>query len=116
MSAVVVETRTPDVKGKRITILVATDTDNPDTVTLPVDAPKIDLTIENPVLSIIFLNTTASANSEVFALAAQTQRASTPDTDGEWAIVDYDSIIIKKTAANAGFLGITYIPVGAVQT
>lgn len=116
MSAVVVETNTPNIKGKPITIFVATDTDDPDTISLPADAPKFDLTIENPVLSLIFFNLTASANSETYELDTQTKRGSTPDTAKEWAIFTFDSIKIKKTAANAGFIGISYIPAGAQQT
>ena len=116
MAGTPVETNTPDVKGEPITIWVATDTDDPDTVSLPADAPKIDLRIENPVISIIFFDTDADANSETYNLATQTARGSTPDTAEEWAILDFDSIKFKKTSAENGFLGITYIPFGVQLT
>lgn len=116
MVGTAVETNTPDVKGDPITIWVATDTDDPDTVSLPADAPKIDLRIENPVISMIFLDTTADANSETYTTETQIARAGTPNDAKEWAITDFDSINIKKTAAEAGFVGITYIPFGVQLT
>lgn len=113
-----VETNTPNVNGHPITIWVTATASQVETVSLPADAPKIDLRIEDPVLSMIFFSTAADANSEAFDLSSQIARGETPNDVKEWCIATLDTISLMKSvaAANAGFIGITYIAFGAQQT
>lgn len=112
MATAVVTPNPPNIDGKLMMTWVTTDTDDPDTVTLATDDPSIDLRVENPVLSMAFFNTTADANSEVYELATQDARSATSDTATHWSIASARTILIKKTAANAGFVAITYIAYG----
>jgi len=116
MAGTPVETNTPDVKGDPITIWAAAAGTDPDPISLPADAPKIDLRVENPVLSMIFFDTVADANSETYNTETQIARGGTPNDAKEWAITDFDTVTIKKTSAEAGFVGITYIPFGVQLT
>jgi len=86
------------------------------TGSLPTYAPKIDIRIGNPVISNIFISDqTAVTGTEVFIQALETERASAPDSTGEWNIEDADTINIYLTADHDGFLGVSYIAFGGTR-
>lgn len=119
MSVVVITPNTPDLKGKVVSIFAdftSGGASQVDDITLPTYAPKIDLTIENPVLNVVLIDTADVANSINSSLSTQTKRAEDGDTDGEWDVSDYETISLYHDADESGHVMVTYIAAGAQQT
>lgn len=109
----VITPNAPDIHGKVVTIFVTYEapSSNICTINLPTDAPKIDLTLQNPVLQVI-CNDEVTPISDIFDLDGMCQRADEPDGAGEWSITDLDTISAYVTADQVGQAMVTYIAAG----
>lgn len=113
----------PDLNGKVVKIFMAfTSGGGTDmaTLTLPTDAPNIDLTVENPVLKVALITTeTDPVNSEIGTLALQVKRNASgtndPDSTAEWKIMTARTVGFYETADEDGIGFLQYIGYGSQQ-
>lgn len=115
---VIVNNAPEEVTGKVVTIFTDFTSGGgaqADDITLPTYAPKIDLTVENPVLNVVTIGLTDPANSLNSGLALQVTRGTDGDSDGEWDISDNKTITIYHTADESGLAMVTYIAAGTQQ-
>lgn len=110
--------RMMDLKGKPITIwcsYTAGGATTAITFDLPTYAPKIDIRVGHPVLSMVSVSNEAGgdvADREIWLPENEMIRGTAGDSTGEWMISDADTIGIYLTADKNGIIGVTYIPYG----
>lgn len=114
--AVITPNSPGELKGKVVTIFADFTSGGAaqvDDIDLPTDAPKIDLTVENPVLNVVIVTLTTPTNTINSPLALQVTRGTNGDSNGEWDVSDADSITVYHTADESGVAAVTYIAAGA---
>lgn len=86
-----------------------------DTCSLPTYAPKIDIRLAHPIISMMLLHPTSATNKETYTPANEMARGTVADSAGEWDISTISQVGIYHTTAANGILVISYIGYGSQE-
>jgi len=102
-----------NVDGKPIIMTADGTGADPSVITLPTYAPKIDLRIGHPVLSLFAMDNTVGSVA-IYTPALEQARATAPGAN-EWSIYTSSEIQVDNGGGNALKVIISYIPFGTQQ-